>query len=91
MAETKVEARLIVGTFTGTGQSSTMVAGDIAIDLTFAGTATVAVQWQVDGTNWRTVNTYTSSNQLLFSSNGTPVRLNCTAHTNNVSYAMRAV
>jgi hypothetical protein len=44
----------ITGTFAGTGSSAAVVAGQVAVDLTFAGTATVNAQWQVDGANWRT-------------------------------------
>lgn len=56
--------------------------------LTFAGTATVNLQWQVDGTNWRTIESYTSSTQKVFEAARVPLRLNCSAHTNDVTYAM---
>jgi hypothetical protein len=49
----------------------------------------VNLQWQVDGTNWRTIEAYTASTQKVFESNvSVPIRLNCSAHTNNVAYAI---
>jgi hypothetical protein len=38
--------------------------------------------------NWRTVESYTATFQTLFDAPGIPVRLNCSAHTNNVTYAL---
>lgn len=84
-------ADIVTGTFSGTGSSPEVAAGRVAIDATFAGTATVNVQWQVDGTNWRTMETYTASFQAIVDSMGIPVRLNCSAHTNNVTYALRTL
>lgn len=80
---------IVTGTFTGTGQSAGVTSGKVYIDMTFAGTATVAVEWLLDGTNWRPMNSYTASTQLIVESGGIPVRLNCTAFTNNVTYAIR--
>jgi len=82
-------SRRVTGTFSGTGNSSEISCSNAIIDLTFAGTATVNLQWAVDGTNFRTVETYTSSTQKVFESNvNVPIRLNCSAHTNNVTYAI---
>lgn len=81
---------LISGTFTGTGSSAEITASKVFLDLTFGGTATVNVQWRVDDTNWRTIESFTASAQKIVEAGGRPVRLNCSAHTNNVSYAMRA-
>ena len=81
---------IITGTFSGTGSSAEIVGSHIRVDMTFAGTATVNVQWQVDGTNWRTIDSYTASDQVVVDSYGTPVRLNCSAHTDNVTYALSA-
>jgi hypothetical protein len=78
----------ITGTFAGTGSSAAVVAGQVAVDLTFAGTATVNAQWQVDGANWRTIAAYTGSSQFLVETMGLPFRLNCSAHTNDVTYAI---
>lgn len=80
---------IITGTFTGTGNSPAVASGKVYIDLTFAGTATVNVQWLLDGTNWRTMSAKTASEQLIVESGGIPVRLNCSAYTNNVDYAIR--
>ena len=80
---------IVTGTFSGTGNSAVVVSGKVYIDLTFAGTATVNVQWQLDGTNWRTIDSYTASDQIVVESGGIPVRLNCSAHTNDVTYAIR--
>jgi hypothetical protein len=80
---------ILTGTFTGTGQSAAVASGKVYIDMTFAGTATVAVEWLLDGTNWRAISSYTASAQITVESGGIPVRLNCTAYTNNVTYAIR--
>lgn len=80
----------ITGTFAGTGNSNPVTAERVNIDLTFAGTATVNLQWLVDGTNWRTVESFTGSAQLVFEAARVPIRLNCSAHTNDVTYAMLA-
>lgn len=80
----------VTGTFSGTGSSAAIVGNSVFIDMTFAGTATVNVQWMVDGSNWRTIDSYTASDQIVVASGGMPVRLNCSAHTNNVTYAMAA-
>jgi hypothetical protein len=80
---------IVTGTFSGTGQSAAVTSGKVYIDMTFAGTATVAVEWLLDGTNWRAINSYTASAQVIVESGGIPVRLNCTAFTNNVTYAIR--
>lgn len=83
-------SRIVSGTFSGTGAAAGIVCSKAIIDLTFAGTATVALQWQVDGTNWRTINSYTSSTQITFDPEvNVPIRLNCTAYTNDVSWAIR--
>lgn len=80
----------VTGTFSDTGNSDVIVGNTIFIDLTFAGTATVNIQWTIDGTNWRTVESKTASYQGAFAAGGNPVRLNCSAHTDNVTYAMSA-
>lgn len=82
-------SEIVTGTFAATGNSVGVVGKEIRIDLTFAGAATVNVQWQVNGTDWRTVETYTATDQIVFDAGGVPVRLNCSAHTDNVTYAMR--
>lgn len=80
---------LVSGTFTGTGNSSAVASGKVMVDMTFAGTATVNAQWLLDGTNWRTITAYTASAQLVVETGGIPFRLNCSAYTNDVTYAIR--
>ncbi|HXE37895.1 MAG TPA: hypothetical protein VN639_05425 [Azonexus sp.] len=80
---------ILTGTITGTGATAGVASGKVYIDMTFAGTATVAVEWQLDGVNWRPINSYTASAQITVESGGIPVRLNCTSYTNNVSWAIR--
>jgi hypothetical protein len=83
-------SRIVTGTFSGTGNSDGISCSKAIIDLTFSGTATVNLQWQLDGTNWRTIEAYTTSIQRTFDSEvNVPIRLNCSAHSNNVSYAIR--
>jgi hypothetical protein len=82
-------SRRVTGTFSGTGNSDAVSCSKAIIDLTFAGTATVNLQWLLDGTNWRTIESYTASTQKVFDSGvNVPIRLNCSAHTNNVTYAI---
>lgn len=84
---------VVTGTFSGTGSSTVVECYSAVIDLTFAGTATVNIQWSVDGTNYRTIEAITESTQYVFeSATGIPVnlRLNCSAHTNDVTYAVKA-
>lgn len=83
----------VTGTFEGTGNSTAVECVSALVDLTFAGTATVNFQWSVDGTNYRTYTAYTATAQFTFESpGGIPVliRLNCSAHTNDVTYAIKA-
>jgi hypothetical protein len=80
------------GTITANGQKSNPIVGKkVYVDLTFAGVATVAVEWQLDGTNWRKIADKTASEQFVIDAGGIPVRLNCTAFTNNVTYALKVV
>lgn len=83
-------ATTVTGTFSGTGNSAALVSSSIAIDMTFAGGATVNVQWRLDGTNWTTVESFTASDKKVYDGPRTAYRLNCSAHTNNVTYVMTA-
>ena len=78
----------VTGTFSATGNSESVVGRAVAIDATFAGTATINVQWLVDGTNWRTIESFTESFQIVVEAPGIPIRLNCSAYTDNVAYAL---
>ena len=81
---------LLNGTFAATGSTAEVSCHKAIIDLTFAGTATVNVQWCVDGTNFRTIDAYTASDQIVFEPGvHVPLRLNCSAHTDNVTYSIR--
>ena len=81
----------VTGTFTGVATSDSISGTRLALDLTFVGSATIEVQWLVDGTNWRTIETYTSSVQKVIENVNAPVRLECTAHTDNVAYAIKQI
>lgn len=81
-------ATSVTGTFSGTGDSGEVRSKQCAFDLTFAGTATVNIQWQLDGTNWRTLESLTATGQYVYDGPRVPLRLNCSAHTDNVVYAI---
>jgi hypothetical protein len=76
------------GTFTGTGNSAVVISNQCAFDLAFAGAATVNIQWQLDGTNWRTLESLTATGQYVYDGPRVPLRLNCSAYTNDVVYAI---
>jgi hypothetical protein len=81
---------IVSGTFSATGSSDVVSCHTAVIDLTFAGTATVNIQWAPDGSTFRTIEAITSSTQYVFEPGvHVPLRLNCSAYTNNVSYAIR--
>ena len=81
----------VTGTFEEVDTNSDPITARLVnIDLTFDGTATVNLQWKVDGTNWRTIESYTASDQIVFEAARVPLRLNCSAYTNDVTYAMLA-
>ncbi len=77
----------ISGTFTATGQSSTIyLFRDANLSLVFAGTATVTLQ-RLIGATWVDVATYTSSaEKVVRGRNNMAYRLNCTSYTNDVDY-----
>lgn len=81
------------GTIAGTGVPATLpelTVNKCIIDLDFAGTATVELQWKVDGVNWKTYASYTADAHIIFEPNvAVPIRLNCTAYTNDVDWAIR--
>lgn len=79
----------ITGTFSGTGNSAEVVAGQVMFSMTHAGTATVNAQIKVDGVNWVTVAAYTATQvPTICETMGLGFRLNCSAHTNNVTYVI---
>jgi hypothetical protein len=81
---------IVSGTFAATGSSDVVSCHTAVIDLTFAGTATVNIQWAPDGSTFRTIEAKTASSQVVFEPGvHVPLRLNCSAHTNNVTYTIR--
>lgn len=78
------------GTFSGTGQSAVVNGSHMDILMDFAGTASVDVEVQMPSGAWVKVETgITADYHKVFDPASTlNVRLNCTAHTNNVEYAI---
>lgn len=80
----------ISGTFSGTGNSDELVMfRDGNLSLTFAGTATVNLQWEETPSAWKTIEAFTASGyKIVRGRNGRKYRLNCSSHTNNVTYSL---
>ena len=84
----------VTSTFTGTGQSSTVVlAKDFNLSLSGTFVATVAIQRSFDdGATWKTVESYTAeieSTGFEPEGGGALYRLNCTAYTSGtVTYRL---
>ena len=83
----------VTGTFTATGQSSTVVlAKDFNLSLSGTFVATVAVQRSFDeGVTWKTVESYTDEIESIGfePESGVNYRLNCTAYTSGtVTYRL---
>jgi hypothetical protein len=79
------------GTFTGTGQSATVVGRKFDIVMDFAGTASVDIEVQTSDGGWVKIpstGTGITADAVLVCEFVSPkaLRLNCTAHTNNVEY-----
>ncbi len=85
MAEAPVSS-----SFTGTGTSTVVTCRNASISLVFAGTATVQLQRSFDGgTTWKDVVTKTATEDFEYSGEAiVKIRLNCTAHTDDVTYAI---
>ena len=86
-------AKAYSGTIAGTGVPTGLPeisASRMLLSLQFAGVATVVLQVKVDEVNWVTIASYTANTVIAhdFKVN-VPFRLNCTAHTNNVTWAVR--
>ena len=84
---------IIKGTFTTTGTTDPIGGRKVGIILDFAGTASVDVEMQMPSGAWVKVpdtgTGITADGPLLLEwPTDVQVRLNCTAHTNNVEYAM---
>jgi hypothetical protein len=80
----------VIGTFSGTGQSGTIIGSKFDIMLDFAGTATVAIEVLMPSGTWLAISSQTADYVATaeFASVET-LRLNCTAYTNAVEYAIR--
>jgi hypothetical protein len=83
-------AQKITGTFAGTGSSEVISCTSAVFVLTFAGTATVNIEAFQSGTTWVTISARTASGVYVWNPEGVnvPVRLTCSAHTDNVTYAV---
>lgn len=77
------------GYFTGTGQSATVSGDRIGIYMDFAGTASVDVEVQMASGAWiKVITAVVADYAQVYDANGVALRLNCTAHTNNVEYML---
>lgn len=84
-------ASTVSGTFSGTGQSSVIVGRNIDVAMNFAGTASVDIERRMPDGDWikhGSSITTDSSTLVTFAAN-TAIRLNCTAHTNDVEYVLQ--
>lgn len=82
----------LAGTFEATGQSSVITPNaDFNISLSGFGTATIALERSDDGgSTWHTVETFTGDFEGVVAeiANGVQYRLNCTAHTDDITYRL---
>lgn len=82
---------IVKGTFTGTGQSTPIVGCKIDIALDFAGTASIDIERQMPDGDWIKIESDIAAdyNEVAELPANTALRLNCTAHTNDVDYVMQ--
>lgn len=86
-------ARSARGTFAATGQSSEVVGQGVTFRGTWAGTATVKLQfWDSVAAAWVDFASYTATQAFVTTADRIRRRwrLNCTAYTNNVDYVLEA-
>ncbi len=78
------------GIITGTGTTTPVTGRKISIKLDFAGTASIDIEELMPSGAWVKVATaITADNRQVFESPvPTTLRLNCTAYTNNVEWAV---
>lgn len=83
---------IVTGTFSGTGQSSEVIGRAIDIKMDFAGTASVDVEVEMPSGAWVKIETGITADYCKVAEFAVPnvVRLNCTAHTDNVEYTIKA-
>jgi hypothetical protein len=82
---------VVSSTFSGTGQSSVITGRHIDIAMNFAGTASVDVERLMPDGSWIKIGTGITAdyNYVAEYPANVSLRLNCTAHTNNVVYVMQ--
>jgi hypothetical protein len=81
------------GTITGTGaKASITLGGDFSLSLRDFGTATVALERSLDGTNWGVVESFSADTEKLGeSSQAAQYRVNCTAYTSGtIAYTLQS-
>lgn len=81
----------VVGTFSGTGVSEVEFGRFLDISMDFAGTASVDIEVEMPSGSWIKIETgITEDYHMIFNStSGQNIRLNCTAHTDDVEYAIK--
>lgn len=81
----------VTGTFSGTGTSSVITGRKIDIAMDFAGAASVDVERLLPNGNYIKIETAITAdyNKVAEFPVNVTLRLNCTAHTNNVVYVMQ--
>lgn len=81
---------IVTGTFSGTGTSTPVAGTKVSIKMDFAGTASVDIEEQGHDGNWVKAETAITADAVRVFDRPTlsTVRLNCTAHTNNVVYSL---
>lgn len=82
----------VTGTFSGTGQSSEVTGRTVDIKMDFAGTASVDIEEKMPSGAWIKIETGVTADYRKIAEFATPshIRLNCTAHTNDVEYLIKA-
>lgn len=83
-------AGMKTGTFEATGSTSAVLGKKVAVSLVHAGTATVNVQWRLNGVDWVTHTAFTATGNFTYDGVATDWRLNCSAYTNDVVYTILA-
>lgn len=81
----------VTGTFSGTGQSPVITGRKIDIAMDFAGTASVDVERLLPNGSYIKIETAITAdyNKVAEFPANVTLRLNCTAHTNDVFYEMQ--
>lgn len=80
----------VTGTFSGTGQSNPVSGRNVQIMMDFAGTASVDIEVRGRDGGWikKTTGITADHHSTISDPTRVTVRLNCTAHTNNVVYSL---